>query len=237
MNISHFKILLTFTLFFFSLLPQSCSAPLEECVDLSDRAGVSENTLDTSESLCKKNCECNNLFYEGRCIKGKCNALKREDCTTKGIFRSCISQYTECKQGTQICSPDSLKGKMKWSDCLCGCKYTKCPKDQYPDTEAKCECVDIPECKTCTTHEDCEPDDNTPPDEKNDIKICAIPKGKKEGICLTTCDSIDDCYTDGSEVCKKSFDKYDLKQAGSLPNSYKSGACEYVYACLPPKKP
>ncbi len=79
----------------------------------------SSTTFDPKGSTCQRSCECNNQLYEGYCLNGICEAIKRETCQTEKKKRPCtpfILKGNECHKGEQICQKNE-QGKLLWGDC------------------------------------------------------------------------------------------------------------------------
>ena len=92
---------------------------------------ISHYTLDPNGSICERDCQCNNLFYTAKCIKGICVAFERNTCKNKGEKRLCFVHSNfggNCRSGIQECQPYYLQDYKKWGDCEpnCGtCKFGK----------------------------------------------------------------------------------------------------------------
>lgn len=107
------------SLFVLLLLAYSCSNPAPQCL-VDSNVRITELKIDTNASPCQADCECNNLRYEGLCIKGKCTAVKRSACSlAKGEEAACVrnAKLGRC-DGARICQPPYLKEKL-WGDCIC----------------------------------------------------------------------------------------------------------------------
>lgn len=75
------------------------------------------STVDPRGSACRLDIECNSMSYEGRCVKGRCEALLRGSCSEPRQTTTCVTHSTR-QQGWQTCAPVYISGKaQRWGDC------------------------------------------------------------------------------------------------------------------------
>ena len=95
-------------------------SPFGGCSPAVCEGDHSKLKIDPNGGICTKRCECNNLLYEGACLKGKCVAFLREPCLTAGETKACKIRLAihKCTDGVKTCGEAGAQIG-KWGDCIC----------------------------------------------------------------------------------------------------------------------
>ena len=100
-----------------------------QCIPASYCLGErGELGLDPDGAQCSRRCECNNVKFEGYCIKNQCIAVPRHPCGFAGQRAKCIPPtqlkglLEACGDREQVC--EDLNGNLRWGDCACIRKET-----------------------------------------------------------------------------------------------------------------
>ncbi len=110
-----FFLLIASIIILFSGIFLHCGNDSFQCVN-----SINTATLDPNGSNCANRCDCNDQYYEGFCVEGRCVAYQRDACNQPGKSRTCKPKNpnAKCKEGLQICRDRGLNLDV-YGDCKC----------------------------------------------------------------------------------------------------------------------
>lgn len=130
---------------------QGCTSE-ESC-----KNNIGNLTVNPNDSQCKTRCECNNQYYTGYCVDGKCKSIARGACDVPGKVNVCYNTHEKC-DGKETCQPPELK-ELRWGDCSCNAKGEQVQEPtNKPDASGPERTPEPP------TPDKPAPDNATPPD-------------------------------------------------------------------------